>query len=261
MNIPFILETVRKIGDEYLATFRKQSIPTSMDVFMDRFNDIEPKVLAALKERIVPLYPDIQWADGGEFDFEEQKAPLPVKEYWVCDSMDGAIQYIQHLPGWTINLVLVRDGRPYFSVIYDAMQNEMFWAEEGKGAYLNDQPIKVNKKTDTEFLLTNFNHPSITDENRYISERVGKSVEKLLSRFGAVRNYGPLGLQIASVGAGRIDVFYQEGLDTYNWLPGLLIAKEAGAELSTGDGRPWNWGEDSVFVAAPGVITEFLSGS
>lgn len=50
----------------------------------------------------------------------------------------------------------------------------------------------------------------------------------------------------------------QSPLDTYNWLAGILIAKEAGAQISTADGRPWRWGEHSLFVATPGVLERFL---
>jgi myo-inositol-1(or 4)-monophosphatase len=52
--------------------------------------------------------------------------------------------------------------------------------------------------------------------------------------------------------------YHQFGLDTYNWLAGLLIAKEAGADILNSAGRPWTWGDDSLFVAAPDIAEEFL---
>lgn len=255
MNIPFILNSIQEIGDDYAAKFKAVPVPATQEGFMELFDNIEPDVLNRLKEKLQPLYPGIPWVEGSEFDFDEQKAPLSSDEYWLCDSMDGAVQYIQHLPGWTINLVLIRNGRPYFSAIYDPAQKEMFWAIEGKGAFINDQPIKVLSKKDSAVMLAHFNHPPVAEG---VNKRTGAAAEKLLSKYGVLRNYGPCGLQLALVGAGRIDVFYEDGLDTYNWLPGLLIAKEAGAELSTIDGREWSWGEDSLFVAAPGVIKRFL---
>lgn len=74
-------------------------------------------------------------------------------------------------------------------------------------------------------------------------------------------NYGPHGLQLAQIGCGCIELFYQEGLDTYNWLAGILIAREAGATVLTASGQPWQWGDESLLVAAPGVAEKFLQAT
>jgi myo-inositol-1(or 4)-monophosphatase len=254
MNVPFVLDVLRNIGNEFLTDFKKMPIPNDEDSFFSQFQANEDRCLAYIKGQLTTAYPDIPFADG-EFDFDEQKQPLPLKEFWVCDAMDGAVQYIQHLAGWTINLVLVRDGAPYFAAIYDPLMNEMYWARKDEGAYMNEQPIKVNVKPPSRLLMAAFDHPSAAEK---ISGQIGDSVKALLDNFAVVRNFGPHGLQLASVGTGRIDLFCQEGLDTYNWLPGILIAKEAGAVISTTDGRAWSWGEPSLFVAAPGIIERFI---
>ncbi len=107
-------------------------------------------------------------------------------------------------------------------------------------------------------MLSVFEYPLESSKVPGLNQKIGNAVADLLQNFGVVRNYGPHGLQLAYVAAGRIDVFYQEGFDTYNWLPGILIAQEAGAEILTTDGRPWNWGDDSLMVALPGVGKKFL---
>lgn len=257
INVPFILESIKTIGDTFLREFKQTPVPQDRETLSVLFNRIEDRCTDFLKERFSGLYPEIPWA-GAEFDMQEQEQPLALPEYWLCDAMDGAVQYLQHLPGWTINLVLVRNGQPHFAVIYDPLLNEMFRAKEGEGAYLNDIPVKPADKKDFSLMVTVFEHPPVQTSFPGLNKRIGRSVEELLEHFGAVRNYGPHGLQIASVGAGRIDVFYQEGLDTYNWLPGILIAREAGAQISTADGADWKWGDKSLFVAAPGIIDAFL---
>jgi myo-inositol-1(or 4)-monophosphatase len=257
INVPFILNSIKTIGDSFLKEFKKAAIPHDKDSLAVLFNDIEDRCTVFLKDNLSLQYPEIPWA-GAEFDMQEQEQPLALPEYWLCDAMDGAVQYLQHLPGWTINLVLVRNGHPHFSVIYDPLLNEMFWAKEGAGAYMNDKPLKTSLKTDFSIMVSVFEHPPFQTSFPGLNKRIGASVEVLLDRLGAVRNYGPHGLQIASVGAGRIDVFYQEGLDTYNWLGGILIAREAGAQISTVDGADWKYGDKSLFVAAPGIIEAFL---
>jgi myo-inositol-1(or 4)-monophosphatase len=260
IDIQSILQSIRSVGNVFLDNFMKAEIPKDRNGFSIAFDEIEQICLSSLKASLGGRFPEIPWAEG-ELDFRQQESPLPIPEYWLCDSVDGVVQYLQHLPGWTINLVLVRDGHPNFAAIYDPLQGELYWAKEGSGAYLNDTPLKPAWKTETRLMLAAFAHPPLSGKILGLHRRIGVSVEALLDYFGAVRNYGPNALQIASVGAGRIDVFCQEGLDTYNWLPGILIAKEAGAQISTTDGRPWTWGEGSLFVAAPGVLDRFLKRS
>jgi myo-inositol-1(or 4)-monophosphatase len=90
-----------------------------------------------------------------------------------------------------------------------------------------------------------------------LRQRVSEALATLLGTYGVVRNYGPHGLQLAYIGAGRLDVFLQVGRDLENWLPGLLIAREAGADVLTADGQPWHWAADSLLVTAPGLGTTF----
>lgn len=258
INIEVILDAVKKTGDLFLPGFRKTIIPVEKEDFATQLNEIEERCLKSLKDNLSIEFPDMPWR-GDEFDFNEQKKPLDLPEYWLCDTMDGAIQYMQHITGWTINLVLVREGQPYFAVIYDPFSQEMFWAQEGGGAFLNGKSIKTSSKTDLKLMTAVFEYAYQYEKVDGLNEKIGKSVTDLLDNFGVVRNYGPHGLQLAYIGAGRIDVFYQQDLDTYNWLAGALIAKEAGAEILTADGRPWTWGEDSLLVAIPGVGQKFCN--
>jgi myo-inositol-1(or 4)-monophosphatase len=172
--------------------------------------------------------------------------------------MDGAIQYLNHLPGWTVNLVLINNAKPVLSVIYDPLANEMFYAEEGKGAFMNGKTIRPSMKTDTSAMIAVFEYGHQAGHVEELYQKTGAAVTDLLSHFGVIRNYGPHGLQLAYVGSGRIDVFYQEGQDTYNWLAGILIAKEAGADILTTDGRPWHWGESSLMVTSPDTGKNFI---
>lgn len=257
INIPFILDCLKNIGNEFLKDFKKSPIPTDEAGFYMLFQNNEERCLTYLKEQLAAEFETIPFADG-EFEKSGQENPLVIPEYWVCDAMDGAVQYIQHLPGWTINIVLVKDGEPYFAAIFDPLMNEMFWAEKGRGAYLNGQKLSVSPKRNTRFIMAAFDHSSSPEKTPGLNQRTGLLVKELLEQYAIVRNFGPHGLQLASIGAGRIDVFCEEGLDTYNWLPGILIAREAGARISTTDGREWSWGEDSLFVAAPDRINDFI---
>ncbi|WP_300687512.1 inositol monophosphatase family protein [Chryseobacterium sp.] len=258
INIPIILNAVRKVGEVFLKDYKQNSIPQNMDQLLKQLEDIDIVCLTSLKEDLSLEFPTIPWHVGDEFDTDSQRNPAAQKEYWLCDAMDGAIQYFQHMAGWTINLALIRDGKPLFSVIYDPLANEMFWAKDGEGAFMNDKPLKLSHKTDLAVMLAVFEYGHQDKSMNDLNKKIGSTVTKLLDHFGIVRNYGPHGLQLAYVGAGRIDLFIQEDIDTYNWIAGLLIAKESGAEILTSAGEPWKWGNESLLVAPKNITEKYL---
>ncbi|SHM77659.1 inositol monophosphatase family protein [Flavobacterium chilense] len=258
INIPIILDAVRKVGSTFLKEYKQNVLPQNMNDLLKQLEDIDILCLGSLKTDLAAEFPNTPWHIGDEFDTDSQRNPADHEEYWLCDAMDGAIQYLQHIPGWTINLVLVRHGKPFFSVIYDPLADEMFWAKDGEGAYMNDKVLELSRKTDLAIMLAVFEYGHQDKSDNSLNEKIGSTITKLLDNFGIVRNYGPHGLQLAYVGAGRIDLFVQEDIDTYNWMAGLLIAKEAGAEILTTEGTPWKWGSESLLVAQKSITEKYL---
>lgn len=257
IDTQLILEAVKQTGNIFLPGFKKNILPTEVTDFKIFLNDIEERCFFSLKRHIEKAYPAIPWK-GDEFDYNEQKQPLDLNEYWLCDSMDGAVQYMQHLAGWTINLVLIRSGKPYFSVIYDPLSQEMFWAEAGKGAFLNGIRITPSVKTELKAMIAVFEYAFPYEKVPGLNKQIGLTVADMIEHFGCVRNYGPHGLQLAYVACGRIDVFVQHDLDTYNWLPGILIAQEAGAETINFNEEPWKWGDNSLIASPLSIGKKFI---
>lgn len=258
INIPIILDAVRKVGNVFLKDYKQNAIPQTMDELLQKLEDIDTLCLSSLKEDLALQYPNIPWHIGDEFDTDSQRNPSDNEEYWLCDAMDGAIQYLQHIAGWTINLALIRHGKPLFSVIFDPLANEFFWAKDSEGAFMNGKLLELSNKTDQSVMLAVFEYGHQDKSNNDLNKKIGTTVTNLIQNFGIVRNYGPHGLQLAYVGAGRIDLFVQEDLDTYNWIAGLLIAKEAGAEILTTTGTPWKWGSESLLVAQKSITEKYL---
>lgn len=258
INIQIILDAVKRAGDMFLKDYKKNAIPVEKPELFKQLEEINERCLTILKADLTAEFPETPWNIGDEFDSDGQKQPLDEPEYWLCDAMDGAIQYLQHIPGWTINLVLIRSGKTHFSVIYDPLSQEIFWAKDGGGAYMNDKLIKPIIKMDTDVMLAIFEYGHQESPIPGFNQKHGAAMTDLLNKFGVVRNYGPHGLQLAYIGAGRIDVFHQLGLDTYNWLAGILIAKEAGADILNANAKTWKWGDDSLVVSAPGIAERFM---
>lgn len=258
INVQKINDSVKKIGDHFLRDYKQNAIPENSAELLRKLDEMDELCISSLKADLALTFPDIPFLIGDEFDGEAQRRPAEIPEYWLCDAMDGAIQYLQHISGWTINLALIRNGKPYFSVIYDPLSNELFWAKEGEGAFMNDKRLHTGRKTDFQSMIAVFEYGHQGKSNTDFSKKTGATVTKLLESFGVVRNYGPHGLQLAYVGAGRIDLFIQEDLDTFNWIAGLLIAQEAGAEILSTDGNPWHWGSENLLVGKKEAVQKYL---
>jgi len=254
-----IIDAVRQIGKQFLDNYKKKDVPTTKEAFLAQLEEIETTCFNFLNPLINQHHPNIPWVADDEFDPEAQRQPADHEQYWLCDTMDGAVQYIQHLPGWTINLVLIRNGQPYFSVIYDPLSDELFSAIQAEGAYLNGSRIRTGVKADTDVMVAVFEYGHQAKKTINFEQKIASSVAHLIKNFGVVRNYGPHALQLAYVGAGRIDLFLQEDLDTHNWLAGMLIAREAGAEILTADGQPWIWGTENLLVARKEIAALYVA--
>jgi myo-inositol-1(or 4)-monophosphatase len=254
--IAAIHAAVRAAGDRFLPDFRRLPVPQTMPELQGWLAAIEARCLTTLQDALAPAFPTTPWLAADEFGLSTDATTLPA-EYWLCDAMDGAIQYVQQLPGWTINLVLMRQATPVFAVIYDPLAQELFWAQGGAGAFLNEMPLRPSTKREPGVIVAVFEHTHGLDEDVALRQRVSQGLTTLLGTYGVVRNYGPHGLQLAYIGAGRLDVFLQVGRDLENWLPGLLIAREAGADVRTAAGKPWHWAADSLLVTAPGLGDTF----
>src|ERR1700748_50452 len=155
ISVPAILEAVRKAGNLFLQDYKNNTIPVDKADLLRQLEGIDDRCLNILEGELKTLYPEIPFL-GEEFDFDGQGKAIQTEDYWLCDFMDGAIQYLQHIAGWTINLVLIHNGQPYFSVIFDPMANEMFWATTGKGAFMNDKRIYPSTKKDNSVMVAVF---------------------------------------------------------------------------------------------------------
>jgi myo-inositol-1(or 4)-monophosphatase len=175
-------------------------------------------------------------------------------EAWVVDVLDGAVHYVQGLPQWCVSLTLVRNHVPVETVLHSPVFGETFTAEAGHGAALNGKPIQPSAKQDLSIALLTASHPPFTAQ----PVESGQALTAVLATGAAIRNLGPTSWQIADAGAGRVDAFWQYGIDDTNLLGGALIAQGAGAIVTGTSGAPWKPGSPSSLAAAPGLHAELI---
>lgn len=144
---------------------------------------------------------------------------------WLVDPLDGTSNYIHGFPHWAISVALEKDRQVIAAVTYDPVKNEMFWAERGYGAYVNDRKIRVSSRRDVRQVLAS-----------YATLSPLPRVSKVCS---AIRRCGSMALDMAYLACGRLDLLYIAP-DSNPWdvAGGFLLISEAGGGLTDGNFHP-----------------------
>jgi len=165
---------------------------------------------------------------------------------WIVDPLDGTTNFLHGIPHFAISIGLERDGEMVAGVIYDPTRDEMFWAEKGIGAYLNDRRLRVSgrRRLGEALIATGIpfrehgNHPD------YLA-----GLAAIMAETSGVRRFGSAALDLAYVAAGRYDGFWEVGLQPWDIAAGLLLVREAGGYVTDFAGRP-NTMESGEVLAA-----------
>ncbi|UOX87804.1 inositol monophosphatase [Amycolatopsis sp. FBCC-B4732] len=219
--------------------------PASFEELSEVFGAIDDPLAAALEAALAEVRPGAAWA--GEF------GDLPSGEVWVVDALDGAVQLLQGLPQYCVTVTLVRDGEPELAVLHSPWLKETYAARRGEGATRNGIRVEPSRKTALDAAVAATSQPPFVVKQPGVAEAAGRSLTAVLSEVAAVRNLGPTSWQVADVGAGRLDLFWQYGRDATNLAGAALVAREAGAVVTTADGAPWTPSAGSFLAAAPAL--------
>ena len=157
---------------------------------------------------------------------------------WIVDPLDGTTNFLHAIPHFAINIALQREGAIVAAVTYNPITNELFWAEKGKGCFVNDKRLRVaaRQHLNESVLATGIpflghgQHATFLKELHQISQRVA-----------GVRRFGAAALDLAFVAAGRFDGYWERDLKPWDLAAGLLLVSEAGGKVTTADG-----GEDML---------------
>jgi myo-inositol-1(or 4)-monophosphatase len=159
---------------------------------------------------------------------------------WVVDPLDGTTNFLHGIPHWAISIALQRrlpDGGIELSagLVYSPAVDEMFWAERGGGAFLNDRRLRVSARRELKDALfaTGIPFAAVSARNRLAFAR---TLGALMPATAGVRRFGSAALDLAWVAAGRYDGFWELGLKAWDVAAGALIVREAGGTVTNPDG-------------------------
>ncbi|MCX4749371.1 inositol monophosphatase [Kitasatospora sp. NBC_01287] len=211
------------------------------------FSALDAPAAALLRERLGALRPRAGWIES------ELASRVPVTgEWWLCDPIDGAVQYLLGQPHWAVTATLLEEGEAVLAVVHAPQLGFTYTAARGAGALLNGRRISPSGRALDTAVVATSHPPMVAEEDALALRRVGASTSAVLAAgVLGVRNLGPTALQVAQVGSGHLDAFWECGLDAPNLLGGALIAAEAGAVVSDHVGGPWLPGTSPGFLAAP----------
>jgi len=151
---------------------------------------------------------------------------------WVVDPLDGTTNFLHGMPHWAISIGLQRrlpDGSAEVAagMVYNPAGNEMFWAEKGGGAYLNERRLRVSARRDIAeaVFATGIPFAAIAPERRLSFAR---ALGQLMPQVAGIRRFGAAALDLAWVAAGRFDGYWEFGVKPWDVCAGLLMVREAG---------------------------------
>ncbi|WP_349370642.1 inositol monophosphatase family protein [Salinarimonas sp.] len=174
---------------------------------------------------------------------------------WHVDPLDGTTNFLHGIPQFAISVGLERDGKIVAGVIYDPIKDELYVAEKGQGAYLNNRRLRVSARTDlTDCLIAcgipflgHGNHPEFLREFATIMPKVA-----------GIRRFGSAALDLAAVAAGRVDGYWERYLNTYDIAAGLILVREAGGFVADAEGGEQMLAKGSVVAGNETVQRELL---
>ncbi|HZL58417.1 MAG TPA: inositol monophosphatase family protein [Stellaceae bacterium] len=148
---------------------------------------------------------------------------------FIVDPLDGTTNFLHGMPHFAISIALEREGNLVAGIVYDPVKDEMFWAEKGVGAYVNERRIRVSARRDLaqSVIATGIPFRGRGDHALFL-----KTLEPVMAATSGVRRWGVASLDLAYVAAGRFDGFWEFDLKPWDMAAGLVLVREAGGYIN-----------------------------
>jgi myo-inositol-1(or 4)-monophosphatase len=148
---------------------------------------------------------------------------------WIIDPLDGTTNFLHAIPHFAVNIALSREGVIVAAVTYNPATGDLYWAEKGKGAFMNDKRLRVAQRRD---LVETVLATGIPFAGRPGHATFLKELHQVSQRVSGIRRFGSAALDLAWVAAGRFDGFWERSLNPWDIAAGVLLVTEAGGKIS-----------------------------
>lgn len=171
--------------------------------------------------------------------------------HFLIDPIDGTTNFAWGIPHFGNVVTLVESGVITAGVVYDVMQDELFSAERGRGAFLNGQPLEIRGGSDIVNSVMGASLPIPGQVKSVPVDVYHAALRRVMDHVAGVRRFGSAALSIAYVACGRLDGFFEDGLSTHDYGASALIVREAGGRVTDFAGVEVVTGKSAVLAASP----------
>jgi myo-inositol-1(or 4)-monophosphatase len=228
---------------------RVDAIPVERKARADYVSDVDRACEAEIVREIRRYYPD------HAFHCEESGAAGDSESIWVIDPLDGTTNFLHGLPHFAVSIAHQVKGRTRHAVVYDPMRDEMFTASKGGGALLNNKRLRVSSRKGLEGAIVATSFPFRQRQLLPVYSRIFQSVYRQVED---IRRIGTASLDLAWVAAGRMDGFFEIGLQPWDVAAGTLLVREAGGTVLDFEGQDGVEEAGTVIAAPYAVMTPLL---
>lgn len=250
-NLNIMVKAARKAGRSLVKDFREvENLQVSMKGAGDFVSKADLAAEKILKEELMGARPTYGWLaeEGGGIDGQD-----PTRR-WIVDPLDGTTNFLHGLPHWAISIGLEHKGQVVAGVVFDAAKDEMFFAEKGAGAWMNDTRLRVSGRSR---MIESIFATGLPFGGRSDLPETLKDLGRLLPTCAGVRRWGAAALDMAYVAAGRYDGFWERRLHAWDLAAGIVIVREAGGLVQSLDETRDILEDGAVICANQAIFDQF----
>lgn len=216
----------------------------------DYVTELDRRSEDAIIQRIKANFPDhvIQAEESG---IEDRKSLY----CWLIDPLDGTANYVQGISMFGVSVAVLKEGEVVIGVVFYPDRNELFWAEKGRGAFLNGMRIQVSSKKDIAYAMLASGFP--WRSKMYLDSYMA-SFKELFLKAAGIRRMGAAAIDLAYTACGRFDGFWEMKLNPWDIAAGILLVQEAGGVVSDFRGENGYMDSGNVVAGTPEIYGQIL---
>jgi myo-inositol-1(or 4)-monophosphatase len=222
-NLNVMIKAARKAGRSLVKDFREvENLQVGSKGPGDFVSKADFAAEAVIRDELMRARPNYGWLA------EESDAEIPGKDptrRWIVDPLDGTTNFLHGLPHWAVSIALEHKGEVVAGVVFDPAKDEMFVAEKGTGAWLNETRLRVSGRRK---LIESVFATGVPFGGRGDLPATLRDLARLMPVCAGVRRWGSAALDLAYVAAGRYEGFWERRLEAWDMAAGLVILREAG---------------------------------
>lgn len=239
MNYKKELEVAQLAAAEAAKIIRKFRADESFEIQLKRKNDLVTDADVASEKKIIEIIKSAFPEDKFLAEESNTYSELPSGRVWIIDPIDGTTNFSHGFAPFCVSIAFWEDGNPKVGLVLEVAHNELFWAIEGEGAYLDDQRLSISKISEpsSSLIATGFPYSQFELVDPYL-----ELLKNLMQKTHGIRRAGAASYDLCCVAAGRVEGFYEYGLNPWDIAAGMLIIQEAG-----GDSTDWKGEQNQLF--------------